>query len=327
MKEKGAFLRESYPLQILVVSKVGPGNNGAQKSFIFQSLPNRLNGWLKPYVDLEPFELAIAMTLAVFCIERHSEPQLLMLSVFGLLVPVLARSGLYWILITILNFAGYWDDLWIQSNHSWLYGYWSIAITLSLFCPDPKKALAESARWLIVLVFFFAVIWKITSVEYIDGRYFDYCILADVRFTPIGLLCGIDGQTAAMNRDLLSAYVYLADVEGSVQLTTTKWVPFASFILTWWTLFIEFAVCISFALPKRIISHFWRHASLIIFIYTTYSLAQVNGFGWILTAMGISQIKLNSKPLYLGLYLLGFVCIFCSTHPGIRGLLAHLNLL
>ena len=297
------------------------------KCIFFESMFERLNRWLSPYVKLEPFELAIAMTLVVFCVERHGEPQLLLLSALGLLVPKLGRSGFYWILMTITHYAGHWEKFDSSGNHWYLYGYWCMGITLSLFCPDPKKALTEAARWLIVLVFFFAVFWKITSVEYIDGRYFDYCILADARFTPVGLLCGIDGQTAIANRDLLSAYIYLADVEGSVQLTTTKWVPVASFILTWWTLLIESAVCISFGLPKRKNSHFLRQSLLIVFIYTTYSIAQVNGFGWILIAMGISQVKRDSKPLYLGLYLFAFICIFCSTHPGIRGILAHLNLL
>jgi hypothetical protein len=164
-------------------------------------------------------------------------------------------------------------------------------------------------------------------LEYIDGRFFEYGLLADIRFSPIGLLLGLDSQTLTANRELLNGFVFTADPSNEVVLSTVPGVPVVAHFLTWWLLLVEGTVAVVLLIPRRLISDFWRHAPLIVFLYSTYSLAPVIGFGWTLSAMGMSQLNRSTKPLYLGFYLALFPLVFLGRHPGIRGILQYLNFL
>ncbi|MDA0349627.1 MAG: hypothetical protein O3C43_12400 [Verrucomicrobia bacterium] len=288
---------------------------------------DRLNDWVRPYVQGGPFDAAICITLVFFLIERSSEPQLLILSGLAIIVRPLSRSPVYWILLTGWYVGSQWPYWSHMDNHLYLFAYWCLAIILSLFSQFPEDVLAKSARWLLGLVFFFAVLWKLLSIEYLNGYFFEYALLADIRLSPVSLVLGLSGETLSENRDLLSMYIFGADPTSQLTLTTSPWVPFVAKVLTWWILLSETAVAIVFLAPTRWFSDFWRHGSMLVFLYTTYPMAQVSGFGWILTAMGISQLKRSSKPIYLALYLGAFLVVFFSKHPGIRGILQHMNFL
>jgi hypothetical protein len=274
-----------------------------------------------------PFDAALFLTLIVFCIEFWAEPQLVMLCSFPVIVRPLARSPIYWLCITVVLIGSHWHLWYLAQNHWFLMGYWSLAIALSLFSPSQEQALANSARWILILAFLFSVLWKLTTLEYIDGRFFEYGLLADIRFSPIGLLLGLDSHTLTANRELLNGFVYIADPSGEVVLSTVAGVPVVAHFLTWWLLLVEGAVAVVLLIPRRLISDFWRHAPLIAFLCSTYSLAQVTGFGWILSAMGMCQLNRSTKPLYLGCYLALFPLIFIGKHPGLRGILQYLNIL
>jgi hypothetical protein len=70
---------------------------------------------------------------------------------------------------------------------------------------------------------------------------------------------------------------------------------------------VEGAVAITFLWPfGRMISQ-WRNAALLLFCATTYAVAPVEGFGWLLIAMGITQCDPAWRKtlfLYLAVFLL-----------------------
>ena len=287
-----------------------------------------LNQRLEPLVELGPFKSAIYLALIVFCLERWpDQPQLVMLCAFALLVRRMAVSGIYWAVITFVFIATHWMTWYHTDNHAYLFFYWCIAITLCLFTDKPEESLAKSARWLLAFVFGLSTFWKLTSVEFLSGNFIEYTLLADARLSPVALLLGLNGETLIANREILANYMYAGDLSGVAYLSTTKAVPVAAKLVAWWMLLLQAAVAVAFLLPDRLVNTFWRHAPMLVFLYTTYPIAQVSGFGFTLTGIALCQLKPGSKPIYLALYLLAFLMIFMSKNPGIRGILHHLGFL
>lgn len=287
-----------------------------------------LNKRLRPFVETGPFKSAIYLALVVFCIERWpDEPQLVMLCAFALVVRKLAFSWIYWMLITLVYIGTHWMAWFYGDNHWYLFMYWCIAITLSLLSETPEESLAKSARWLLAFLFGLSTVWKLMSVEFLSGNFIEYAILADVRLSPIALLLGLDGETLIANREILANFLYTGDPSGEAILSTTAAVPLAAKMVAWWMLLLQAAVALGFLLPDRWVGTFWRHAPMLIFLYTTYPIAQVSGFGFTLTGIALCQLKPKDKPIYLALYLLAFLMIFMSKNPGIRGILGHLGFL
>src|SRR5436190_1875544 len=72
----------------------------------------------------------------------------------------------------------------------------------------------------------------------------------------------------------------------------------AAALATWGTLALEAAIAaLSLApLPGRVAEGL-RHAALLAFCLTTYALAPVAGFGWILVALGAAQCRPESQRL------------------------------
>jgi hypothetical protein len=64
-----------------------------------------------------------------------------------------------------------------------------------------------------------------------------------------------------------------------------------------------------------------RHAALLTFCVTTYALAPVAGFGWLLAAMGIAQCQAQQRALH-GAYVAVFVLIVLYAELPWAGVLA-----
>ena len=77
--------------------------------------------------------------------------------------------------------------------------------------------------------------------------------------------------------------------------------------MTWWTVFLEGAVAVAFLWPlERGVSR-GRDALLLLFCVTTYAVAPVEGFGWLLIAMGVAQCapeRRRTRLLYLAVFAL-----------------------
>lgn len=220
-----------------------------------------------------------------------------------------------------------WQPWYAVPNHIYLQAYWCLAIAICLRFENKEELLAKSARWLVGLVFLYAVIWKLRTPEFIDGRFLEFSILTDFRLAPLAGMFGIDIETVMQNRQWLSHYTQAGDVMGDVQLTAVEGIRAVSLWLSWWTILIEFAVALVFLLPDKRVKLGCRHGCFLGFIFSTYLLAPVVGFGWALTAMGMSQVKRTSNFLWTALYVLGFILIFLSRNPGLDAVFLRLGLM
>lgn len=241
-------------------------------------------------------------------------PVLLVLAAGGLVLPRLRRAPLFW--LTLAGLTG-WRVIegWpLADNHAYLLAYWMLAVGLTLLSREPGLVLAWNARALIGLAFAFAVVWKLLSPDYLDGRFFRVALVEDVRLEPFTRLAGgLDAGTLQERRAFLAQHADGPGVAGGAPAEPERLRSLA-LVATWSALALEAAVAVAFLAPlgRRV----WlRHALLLFFCATTYAIAPVASFGWLLLAMGVAQCgpdASRTRLAYLGVFAL---LIFYSVAP------------
>jgi hypothetical protein len=251
-------------------------------------------------------------------------PWALTAACLSLVVRPVRRAPITWFLLALLvatRVVVVWP---LSDNHIYLLAYWCLAIGLALSSPISAATLSTSSRWLLGAAFGLAVLWKaVLSPDYVDGRFFRVTLMTDERFADASLvLGGLSRDQMAENRRFLEPLP-----EGAALLTPPPFVEpprlraFAA-IATWGGLFLEAAVAILSLIPLERLSRrspataeriqVARHASLLAFCVTTYALAPVAGFGWLLSAMGLAQCRHDQRVLRGG-YIAAFVLILLYT--------------
>lgn len=250
---------------------------------------------------MDRLDLCLLLTLLLLLL--HSGDALrvtIPMVTFGILGCVssrLRRDPRFWF-VAAAAFAATNAVDWFQlDNHKYLLGYWLLALTCSLHTRNAERTLSVNARLLIGFSFLFAVLWKTISSDYTSGSFFHYSLLLDDRFRGIAkLLGGLDEPTIEFNRTAAEALtIYDSDLS-TVQLRSSETmrgvlVP----IITWWTLAIEALVAALFLLPGRTKLPAWRDFALLAFILSTYAVAPVLGFGWLLAILGIAQADHDAR--------------------------------
>jgi len=231
---------------------------------------------------------------------------LLVLAVAGLLLPRARRSPLLWLGLAGLASLRVWRGWPLADNHAYLLVYWCLAIAIALRVSDPARVLAWNGRMLIGLAFGFAVMWKSISPDYLDGRFFRIALVEDPRlewFTT--RVAGVDPDTLEARRAFLAQHVDGPGRAGSAPPEPARLRALA-LTLTWATFLLEAAVAAVFLAPLRRLV--WlRHALLLAFCATTYVVAPVASFGWLLLAMGVSLCEpdaARTRLAYLGTFAL-----------------------
>lgn len=259
------------------------------------------------------FDLCAAMTLLLllfYSIDAwYVQAPVRALAVLAFAFQSVRKKPLFWLIIALLILTGTFRHWFEADNHKYLMGYWCLALSLSLWSREPEEVLRITARRLIGLGFLFAVIWKVISVDYLDGSFFQYAILTDSRFSAIAEgPGGLTGREMEMNS---AAYDSLLDYKSrleEVDLVSTPAIAGVAIFLTWWTLLIEVLIAVAFLLPERIRIQAGRDISLLIFILSTYTLASVTGFGWLLAIMGMVQ-SVNSFRYARLAYLIAIILL------------------
>lgn len=261
---------------------------------------------------LDVLDLVPRLTLLLLILFNGSFwalPTLLRILLVGaLLYRPVYRSGWFWLAVTAA--LGYFHlERWYEiDNHKYLMTYWCLALAVALLLRGDdarrRQVLARNARLLIGLCMVFAVFWKLVSPDYLDGTFFRYALLVDSRFesvtTSVG---GLEPEDAYRNdARLKSHFDGPSDGRASaeVELIDTPRLGWLADLLTWWTIGIELALALAFLLPDR-----WpprvrlRHALLLLFVVTTYSLTPVIGFGWLLIIMALAHLPPEHQRLRL----------------------------
>lgn len=211
--------------------------------------------------------------------------------------PSMKTSPLLW-----LGMAGVWlPRLWLRwyenEDHVYFAIYWCVAIGLSLWGAHQRLVLSQSARLLIGLCFAIGALWKIASPEFFDGSLFHYKLLYDYRFrqlmtVPVGGLTAVDSEA---NLTALCAIRSVATQAPAAEIEFPQRVGVIAYVMTAWTILIESLIAVAFLLPLARGRQWIRHASLLLFIVTTYLIVPVVGFAGLFGAMGIATCRPNQS--------------------------------
>ena len=259
-------------------------------------------------------ELSLRLTLLDLLLrpvgDRTVRPFTLAFAALGLIIPGQLRSKFIWLPLAFLTGMRVLLDWPLPDNHAYLLFYWCLAVSISLFSRDSERCLAFNGKMLIGLAFAFAVIWKVfLSGDFMDGRFFRITMLTDPRFEAFtGSVSGLGDYEFENLRLFVEQHI-----DGELPFTDID-IPslpsrliLASEFHTYWTVIIESAVAILFLIPSSMSVSRLRDAFLILFCVTTHSVATVEGFGWLLIAMGVSQCGERRRAiryLYVGAFLL-----------------------
>lgn len=224
-----------------------------------------------------------------------------MCAAVGLAWPRCVRSSGFWALFATILACGIVPRAYVVDNHKLLLVYWAIALCAAGARPE---LLAHNARLLIGLCFAWATLWKVTSASFHSGDFLAWELLSDSRFRHFShLTVGLGAPEIDAN---LRALQEMRATGGSFVLSVSDRLRFVATAMTWWTIFIEGLIGASFLLAhrSRLLANV-RNWALIVFVGTTYPIATVIGFGWLLALMGLAQCRRDERPAaiaYLALF-------------------------
>ena len=271
--------------------------------------PRRLAHAAIEYISaLSTMDLATRMTLVLLLVytPARAEAISIALAAAGLVMPRLQKQGFFWIVIAASRFWLLIPDAWYRiDNHQYLIIYWCVGLGISHLTTDPKATARTTARLLIGLTFLLASLWKVASPDFLNGNFMEFTLISDARFEWFtNFVGGIPAENIQENveavRDLRATSGSAADVT----LHSSNTVGVVASILSVWTVLIEAAVAVAYLIPRTVLFRY-RDVILFIFILTTYPVAPVVGFGWVLVAMAVSQMdsdRTGLKVAYLGLF-------------------------
>jgi hypothetical protein len=267
-----------------------------------------------PRESFGPLDLALRLTLLDLLLKPIGDwwlrPFLLGLAAAGLLLPRVCRERRLWWLLAALAGIRVLVDWPLPDNHAYLLGYWLFAIALALGGGEPARTVASSARLLVGLAFAFASVWKLgLSPDYLDGRFFRVALLTDPRFEDLArLVGGLSAESLAGLREFLGQHVDGPPLIATPVAQEPSSLTSFAYGLTLWTAFLESTVAAAFLWPRgRGLSRV-RDALLLLFCVTTYAIATVEGFAWLLLAMGVAQCERSATRLaYLATFFLVLV--------------------
>lgn len=274
-----------------------------------------MGGVWKRISEVSALDLALRLTLLDLLLHPIGEESIrfaiLGLAVAGLLLPGLLKRPALWGILTILTGSRVLFDWPLPDNHAYLLSYWCLAITVSCCVEDRDRGLAVQGRWLIAAVFGFATLWKLVlAPDFVDGTFFRVTLLTDPRFEAMTrLIGGLSIEEINAARAALSRHSDGGTLDSVAAAMPSAWMKGLAFAITGWTLAIEFALCVAFLWRRGVGPSKYRDALLILFCATTYAVATVDGFGWLLIAMGVAQSEFE-RPRIRAAYLATFALIF-----------------
>jgi hypothetical protein len=250
-------------------------------------------------------------------------PFALAVACLSLIVRGVRRAPITWLLLATLATARIIFVWPLSDNHLYLLAYWCLATGLALAGPTPALTLAASSRWLLGAAFAMAVLWKaVLSPDYMDGRFFRVTLLTDARFTDASMVFGgLTPGDMAQNRKFLEPLPEGAELlDPPVLVEPARLRAFAT-VATWGGLALETLIALLCLIPANRTIEMARHVALLLFCSTTYALAPVAGFGWLIAAMGLAQCRPNQRYLRVS-YITVFLLILLYSEVPWTGILA-----
>ncbi len=232
----------------------------------------------------------------------------LALTCLSLVSRTVRRAPLTWILLALLVAARIVVVWPLSDNPIYLLAYWCLAIGLALSSAAPRATLSASSRWLLGGAFAMAVLWKaVLSPDYLDGRFFRVMLLTDERFADAALVFGgLSRDQMASNREFLVPLPEGAELQTPPSFVEPPRLRAVAAVTTWGGLILEALIAVTCFVP---LGRFQlaRDSLLLTFCVTTYALAPVAGFGWLIATMGLAQCRPGHRALpsaYVAVFIL-----------------------
>lgn len=277
----------------------------------------RASVW-RELATMERADLALRLLLVALLFQpvgqRWLRPVFVTLAALGLLSPRALRSPGLWAALTLLAGARLVSGWPNNDNHAYLLAYWCLAAALATASSERDRILAWNGRALIGLAFLFATLWKVAlSPDFLDGGFFRVTLVDDPRFADFTrLAAGLDAETFDGLRALVSEHQDGLFIPRPELPVPPKRLLAVADALTASTLAVEAAVAIAFLAPLGWRIARARHVLLAVFCATTYALAPVAGFGWLLLSMGVAACEPQRERMR-SVYLVAFVVVLFAT--------------
>ena len=269
------------------------------------SAGNRIAGFLVAGSTVETVQLlTLLMLLLHGPKDWYIRAPLVLLCISGIVIRAARSSPALWFAIAMFVLAHDivgWADV---DNHKWLMGWWCVAVGMTALAPGnfQLKVIKINGRLLLGLCFAFATVWKLLSADYMDSTFFKSELLTDSRFRDAAhYVGGVEMEDLKENRKSRHGFrkSYRKDAEPleSVTLTSGDRIDALAIAMTWWTLFIEGLIAVVCLWPGDRLIAIIRSMVVLVFAATTYILAPVMGFGWMVIVMGFAQCPEQYKKL------------------------------
>jgi hypothetical protein len=252
-------------------------------------------------------------------------PLVIAAACLSLILPVVRRAPITWLLIAVLiaiRVIAVWP---LSDNHIYLLSYWCLAIGLAMLAPNSAATLSASSRWLLAAAFGLAVLWKaLLSPDYLDGRFFRVTLMTDERFADASLVFGgLSREQMAANREFLRPLPDGAELLDPPPFVEPPRLRAFAAAATWGGVSLEAVIALLCLMPMQGRILIARHVALLSFCVTTYALAPVAGFGWLLAVMGLAQVRPDQR-LFYSCYIAVFILILLYSEIPWTGVLADL---
>jgi hypothetical protein len=274
-------------------------------------------------LELDLFELGGVMTLLMIALSLddtfwYLKLGIITLAVSAIVIRPLLWNPMIWLGLVVVFVWSYTNTWYEQNNHDFLKLYWCLGVGVALLAADRVQALRTNARILIGLCFLFACLWKVVSPDYLNNAFFSYFLLQDTRFELIvTYLGGLDAGELARGRLDRVLYTAFGDPAGSVAVPMSSAVGWIAPLMTWWTVLIEGFIAVAFLWPEGKGVSKWRDSAFMVFVISTYFVAPILYFAWLLIAMGVVQCARESFRYWPLVYVALFVLVLMRFHiPG-----------
>jgi hypothetical protein len=231
------------------------------------------------------------------------------LVLFALVNKKALRNSYYWFTLACLGSSAIIWEWHPVDNHKFILVYWLWSLFLASSLEDEKsqeKALHRNAAFLIALVMLGSIFQKIYSGTYLDGTFFEITLLTDDRFEALLVLLGVNSAITTHAQESLSAIqsAHILVDGDRIFLKITPYFHIIALTVTWWNIGIQIIIEGSLLIGRRIFDLI-AHAALLTYILTTYLVAPIFGFGWVLSMLGFTLTH-KSYPRIAVAYLASF---------------------
>jgi hypothetical protein len=311
-------MNEAPSTAVAPLVKDVPDSLGRGSPKVRRNLGQRARGVFDKLAALDQFELGATMTLVLLLLYVDSfwylKIPITVVAVAGLIYRPLVCTSNFWFVLVIFLAASAWQNWYTIDNHKYLMLYWCLAISVSAAASgSPRETLRVNARWLIAFAFAFAALWKILSKDFLDGSFFYQDLLTENRFETLSkAIGGVPASALSAAADALHELKKIEHPALSVKLYDSSRLYLFAQVMTWWTVFIETAIAVTFLAPEKWRLSRLRDIFLLVFLLTTYTAATVVGFGWVLSIMGYVQARDDARWTK-SLYLVSFALIIIYT--------------